>query len=339
VPKPSSPDRPVIIAGAVLAAATLIVAGVMVGAHLTSEEPGPPTTTTGPGTTTTPPPAAELPPLPDWGPVAGVPGELSVPPGGEVTARETAVGTAFTITRDDGTRMAQAEVDDAGVYRQVHYFDDRGRLELAIDRVDVLPPGSAAGAGAGSRDGCRNVSTQAGFHWTSLPIPWRLNARSVPRPLGASRVLGVARTARTVWARNSNRCRVRDASRASFAYRGTTARGIGRNGVNSIGFGEINDLGGACVGAVACTFTWTNGNRAIESDIRIDKNHRGGYAVGARPGGRLDLLSVLVHETGHTLGLDHVNDASNVMFPFIRAGTTTYRRLGRGDALANNALY
>jgi hypothetical protein len=132
---------------------------------------------------------------------------------------------------------------------------------------------------------------------------------------------------------------VRDASRASFAYRGTTRRGIGRNGINTIGFGETNDLGGACVGAVACTFTWTQGARAVESDIRIDKNHPRGYAAGGRPGRRIDLQSVLVHEAGHTLGLDHVNDPGNVMFPFVRAGNTTYRSLGRGDALANNALY
>jgi hypothetical protein len=131
---------------------------------------------------------------------------------------------------------------------------------------------------------------------------------------------------------------VPDRSRLAFAYRGTTTRPIGRNGVNTVGIGETNALGGTCVGSVACTFTWTSGARALESDIRIDRNPNAGLSVAARPGRRIDLRSVVVHESGHTAGLAHVADRGQVMFPSLRAGMTV-RRLGRGDATRSNAKY
>ncbi len=325
---------------AAVAVAALIAAIVSIVILATRDgDGGAPSTATGATTSATGPLPPEVPPLPEWGDVPGGPTEFAVPDGGDAAVRDVPDGTEVELTRDDGSRYATAEIDGGGVYREVRYFDDRGRLELVVNRIDLQPAGEAATSGGGPLNGCRNAQARAGFRWTALPIGWRLNARSVPRRLGASRVLTAARAARSVWGRNANRCRIPDRSRAAFAYRGTTTRGIGRNRVNTIGFGEVDALGGACVRAIACAFTWTQGNRAIESDVRIDKNHPRGYAAGGRVGRRLDLRSVLVHESGHTLGLEHVNDASNVMYPFIRAGTTTYRRLGRGDALANNALY
>ncbi|MFN8123680.1 MAG: matrixin family metalloprotease [Thermoleophilia bacterium] len=325
------------IAVAALVTAAAVVAAVVIG----TRGGGGGGTSTGVTQTSasTQPLPPDVPPLPEWGPVAGVPDTFAVPAGGDATVQDMADGTRVEITRGDGTTYATAELDASGRYRGVDYYDASGDLELSIDRVDVLPPGRPLSAGQAGRGGCGNAQNRSGFRWTSLPIPWRLNARSVPRRLGASRVLTVAKAARNVWVRNINRCGVPDASAVRFTYRGTTTRGIGKNGVNSIGFGETDELGGACVGSVACTFTWSQGNRSVESDIRVDKNHPRGYAAGGRPGRRIDLQSVLVHETGHTLGLEHVSDPGNVMFPFVRAGNTTYRRLGRGDALASNALY
>ena len=47
----------------------------------------------------------------------------------------------------------------------------------------------------------------------------------------------------------------------------------------------------------------------------------------------------MVHESGHTLGFDHVSSREVVMFPFIALRSIGGRILGRGDALANNAKY
>ncbi|MCC6831221.1 MAG: matrixin family metalloprotease [Thermoleophilia bacterium] len=333
---PSRPRRAAIAVAAVVTAAA-VVAVVVIGSR--GGGGGASTGTAPPTAASTEPLPAGVPALPEWGPVAGVPEDFGVPAGGDAVVRDVADGTVVELTRPDGTMYATAEIDASGRYRGVEYYDASGDLELSVDRVDALPPGSPVGASQAGRGGCRNVQNRSGQRWTSMPIPWRLNARSVPRRPGASRVLTAAKAARATWARNRNRCGVRDASRVTFRYRGITTRGIGKNGINTIGFGETNELGGACVGAVACTFTWSTGRRSTESDIRVDKNHRRGYAAGGRPGRRIDLQSVLVHETGHTLGLEHVRDTGNVMYPFVRAGSTIYRRLGRGDALAVNALY
>ncbi len=50
------------------------------------------------------------------------------------------------------------------------------------------------------------------------------------------------------------------------------------------------------------------------------------------------------HEIGHVLQFDHVTNASkdeetNVMWPYFTDGNTTGRKLGRGDALADNSHY
>jgi hypothetical protein len=103
-------------------------------------------------------------------------------------------------------------------------------------------------------------------------------------------------------------------------------------------FGDTDGLGGVCRGSIACTITWTAGARATESDIRVDRLARGGFFTGSRRRG-LDLQSVMVHESGHTLGFSHVLSREVVMFAFIARRSVGGRILGRGDARANNAKY
>lgn len=330
--------RTAVAAAAAAIAAAATVTGVVL---VVRGGGGPATTPTTPATTATTTATTPLPPsvpeLPDWGAVAGAPPDFATPAGGDAAVTPTPDGSRVELTRDDGSTYAVARVDDDGTYRDIHYYDDAGRLRLAVDRVDVEPGPAAVRAGA-STARCQTGSVRSGFRWTTT-IPWRLDVASIPGALSPRAVLAAARSARTAWIRNRNRCRVRDRSGVAFRYRGTTGASLGQDGRNVIAFGEIDRLGGACVGAIACTFTWTRGNRAVESDILVDRNPRRGFAAGGRPGVRIDLRSVLVHETGHTIGLEHVRTRGNVMFPTLRAGDTAHRRLGRGDAQANNALY
>src|SRR5680860_536606 len=166
-----------------------------------------------------------------------------------------------------------------------------------------------------------------------------MNLSTRPARVGRSATLRATRRARGVWNGNRSHCRtLRDLSQARFAFRGSTTRRAGLDGQNVVEFSETDRLGGVCRGSVACTLTWTSGSRVVESDIRVDRRARGGFFTGSRRRG-LDLQSVMVHESGHSLGFSHVSAREVVMFPFIGPRTVGGRILGRGDALANNAKY
>lgn len=313
-------------AGLVALACTALAAGLIVAAlaGLLDDDRPPPA------------PVEVVPGTPAWGEFPGSPPPLEVPPGGEV--RPTAAG-ALEVRRDDGTLFAVVDTGAVGEVVGVRYHDARGRATVAIDRVAAPPTRAVAArlAAARARPRCVDRRRASGWRWRS-PVPWRANLASTPRGLRRADALAAMRSARVTWIRNRNRCGEPDASRATFRYRGATRRPVGRNGVSSIGFGEVDALGGACVGAVACTVTFLRGTTAIESDVRLDRNPRRRFTVVPRGSG-FDLESVLVHETGHTLGFDHVDSPANVMNPYLAAGDRTGRRIGRGDARINNSRY
>jgi hypothetical protein len=298
-------------------------------------EPGGPTTTAttpaGPG----PPP----PPPPAWGDFPGAPPELAVPPGGSGATVPAPGGERLTLRRADGSVLATAGLDERGAYLDARYFDRAGRPTVVIAALRARP---ASGGAVGARVRCGSAArADAGFRWTRFPIRWRLSRGPPPPGLRRAAALAAIRRARGTWNATRSHCRgLRDRSRARFLFRGASARRVGRDGVSVVDFGEVDRLGGLCAGAVACTITWISGTRATESDVRVDRADRGGFSVGPRPGPRkLDLESVMVHESGHTLGFDHVAARDVVMHAFIRRGSTSGRRLGRGDALASNAKY
>jgi len=271
--------------------------------------------------------------------VADGPAPFTRPPGGAVTVARVPGGRRIVIARRDGSRLAEAELDRSDVYRSVRYFDRRGRLRLVVDRLDAAPALATARTAVAAAQGCRDARNPTGAPWGAFPINWRLNARSVPRRLPRAGVVRAAQDARAAWGANRNRCGVPDASRVAFRYRGATRLPVGRNGVSSIGFGSVAAMGGVCRGALACTFTWVLGGRGIESDTRLDARPARPYSLAGGRADRTDLASVIVHETGHTLGFAHVYDPSNVMYPWLIAGTTSHRRLGLGDARENNGRY
>ena len=293
---------------------------------------------TAPGTASAPAATTAAPPppmVPAWGDFAGAPPDLGAPPGGSAAVAGPPADRSLTVRRADGSVAAVAQLDERGA-TEARFYDRAGRLTAVVAGLRVARAVSAGGA----RVSCGSAaSAPAAFRWTRFPIRWRLAGRP---PSGVSRAAGLAalRRARSTWNANRSHCRsIPDRSRARFAFAGTSGRTTGRDGVSLVEYGDVDRLGGACAGTVACTITWVASGRAVESDTRIDRAHGGGFTTTRPRAGRLDLASVLVHESGHTLGFDHVSARSVVMFPVLARGSTAGRRLGRGDALANNRKY
>jgi hypothetical protein len=306
---------------------------------LRDDSPSPaPTPTTGPATITAPVPVpVPVPPVAGWGDWPGAPADLVAPPGGSQSVVGTDDAKEITVRRADGTVLAKATIDDTGVVDEARYFDAAEDLTLVIDGTRALPAAATTG---GARVRCASrASASSGFRWTRFPIRWRLGAR-LPPGLIRSRALRALRRARATWNANRSHCpAIPDRSRARFAFAGATTRVTGRDGVSVVEFGDVDALGGVCVGTVACAITWVGAGRAVESDVRIDRVRPNGYFTGTARRRGLDLQSVMVHESGHTLGFGHVSARSVVMFPAIAQGGVAGRRLGRGDALANNRGY
>jgi predicted Zn-dependent protease len=80
---------------------------------------------------------------------------------------------------------------------------------------------------------------------------------------------------------------------------------------------------------------WT---QTTEADVRLDNTGRTTWYNG-NVANKTDVQSVMAHEVGHMIAFRHVNDDSNVMYPTIFENDASNRKLGRGDANANNTKY
>jgi len=329
------------LAGGVVAAVVAIVLIVLLVREEGPPSPSAPSATTA-GTGATAPEVSPTPPaVPPWGDFPGAPADVATPPGGETEVAPVAGGEQVTLRRVDGSPLAVVRVDDSGAATDARYFDRAGRLTVVVSALRAAPAPATSGVGAVVRCGSA-ARADAGFRWTRFPIRWRLSTVAAPPGVRRPAALAAIRKARGVWNATRSHCRgLRDESRARFLFAGSTPRRVARDGVSTVDVGSLSALGGVCLGAVACTITWVaGGNRATESDARITRTDSGGFSTARRPAPRrLDVQSVMVHESGHTLGFGHVSATDVVMNPFLRRGGTSGRLLGRGDALESNAKY
>lgn len=145
---------------------------------------------------------------------------------------------------------------------------------------------------------------------------------------------------------------------------GSTNPGFGRDGTNSIGWGNPAKCGAPGAVAVACLWYEGNGGAArhkiVETDIILNRQDTWRIAegmdllegevygaLGQSPAEWLDVQSVLTHELGHAIGLDDIGNP-DVSFPSTLAdagkhlqtmyrwyyrGTTNKRSLDIGDRL------
>lgn len=125
------------------------------------------------------------------------------------------------------------------------------------------------------------------------------------------------------------------ASSVRFAYQGTTtsAPTLG-DGINQIGWGSPGGLN-----RVARANILRIGNRIVEADIVLTVSLPWGDSQELN---RYDIRSVLVHEFGHWLGIQHLESAGASelsMFARPQPGQTKYATLGLGDVKAVRAAY
>lgn len=72
-------------------------------------------------------------------------------------------------------------------------------------------------------------------------------------------------------------------------------------------------------------------------DVEVDEDEKWSF-TDTTPAGFFDLRTIVTHELGHSLGLDHSSVRSAVMFPTVAAGTQK-RSLTQDDTTAISALY
>jgi len=256
-----------------------------------------------------------------------------IPAGGRAVERYLAGGlTLCRLLRADGSRFAEVEIDQLGELLDVRFYRSSARLRFVSDAA--YPAKTTAGS---ANVGCSNAaSASIGSRYWRRSINWRLG-RS-PTNIPRYKVVHALRNAQSEWVNNINWCGVPDRANGWSQYKGTTSRGLAHDGTNTVDWGSLND-NQDCMGALACAYNWydNNGN-PVESDVRF--NSAEPWSLTARRGS-FDIQSLAAHEFGHVRQFDHVGSGrpALVMWPYFGPGNISGRKLGKGDARANNAHY
>lgn len=109
--------------------------------------------------------------------------------------------------------------------------------------------------------------------------------------------------------------------------------------LNVVQFGDDPRAGVIAVTNVWGFFSGPAGTREIvEWDMTLDVDFTWSLTGEA---GKMDLLNILVHELGHSMGMGHPSDSCTLetMYRFASEGETKKRTLNGGDIAGINALY
>lgn len=210
--------------------------------------------------------------------------------------------------------------------------------------------GSEATVQRAAGDGCQatNYSLLSGRVYGTYA--WRFNSGSTPGANDVGNVERELRLATTNVTEVQNPCGIGDGVEPRHTYEGRTAAQTdlssdgqcgGDDGLSVTGFG---DLPTTVVGAT-CNYTTisTGPDDLVESDLKMNKVDSAWTAeVTAGCSDRFDVQSLATHERGHTFGLNHVGMETNpdqTMNPLVSPCDTSWRSLGRGDALGLNRRY
>ncbi len=265
-------------------------------------------------------------------------GELAfrVPSGGRAV-RRLLVGrfADCTLLRRDGSRFAELHSDSDNRVLGVAFYRPSGKLLNAVDSSYAVSAQDAAHVKCGS-------SSQAaigGDYWKK-PRKWWIGATAPG--LNRDAVIKAVRNAQSEWTNDINWCGIKDQASPPASYAGTTsAKAVNDDGKSVVDWGSLaNDQD--CEQALACTFTWYNGDGVpLESDIRFNTAFKWSTTGASNA---VDIQTIAAHEIGHVLQFDHVTNSSkdddtSLMWPYFSAGNTSGRKLGHGEALGDNSHY
>jgi hypothetical protein len=276
--------------------------------------------------------------------------EMENCPIGERVITDHGVGT---VLPDAGEGVYAEALTPTGAQELevTHYRD--GTVEL--DHVGNDSGGETASAPASSREPvargspgeCADRAFNSLGYRVNQGLRYRFKLSSTPRNLARAAAIKAIRWGGANMVGANNSCRLGDRVQATLSYAGRTGlsadvtkdgRCVGNDGVSVTSFGSLPRAL-----AVTCVF-YMNGS-VTSSDLQINKtNYRWTTKPGSRSCKRMwDLVSVVTHERGHTLGLGHVPEASHrnlTMSPIINGSCqSSERTLGRGDVLGLEAKY
>ncbi|HET7541348.1 MAG TPA: matrixin family metalloprotease [Polyangiaceae bacterium] len=99
---------------------------------------------------------------------------------------------------------------------------------------------------------------------------------------------------------------------------------------------SVDSAAGDALGLTTAHFDSRSG-QIQDADVEI--NGSDGNLTNADVDDGADLLSILTHESGHFLGLDHSRDVNSVMYPNYRPGMSDLRHLSADDSAGICAIY
>lgn len=196
--------------------------------------------------------------------------------------------------------------------------------------VFALCLGIAANAVAYTR--ILSASTGVGAHWPSMstaPINYFINQQGSDQINNDSEFLAVHAAFQT-WA-NVPTANVR------FNYLGPAV--ISAGSADSVNLVSFNDKTYPFPsGTLAVTLSYFSRSTGIMSEGDILFNPNQSWSTSGQPG-RYDIQSILTHEIGHFLGLDHSGMVSSVMVPFGIPGSVDQRTLQYDDIAGISEIY
>jgi hypothetical protein len=202
-------------------------------------------------------------------------------------------------------------------------------------RVKGRPRGGQIAVAAVAGDACSNTQyTLWNGSWASRSYGYHVNrSRFNYNDTSVASIVD----GHTNWDTTFNSCGLNDITNLTSQYLGSTSLTIhtSPDGTSVSDKGNLATVG--CAGALACTWLFTSGSAATETDQRYNEDIT---FTNTGAAGAYDYESVATHESGHGIGLDHAGSSDALtMYPSIHAGTTTARTLAKGDVLGLRARY